>query len=250
MISLLLMTAALAATDVQLKTADGQSLRAATSLAQGAKRGVILVHMEGGSADDWTYLADRMSRSGLTVVAPDLRGHGKNPKKELVDADYRAMVSDVEAAAGWLKKQGVSDLACVGASLGANLCLQAAAKDPLMENVVLLSPSLNFKTVTSGDALQRYGDRPVLIVASQEDAASRTAATALQNAATGQKHLEMLQNAGRGTRMLNQEAKLEGLVLSWLLGTFKLSSGEIVTPKPASADPGTVETTGKKLPGH
>ena len=50
--------------------------------------------------------------------------------------------------------------------------------------------------------------------------------------------------------MLNQDANLEGLVLSWLLGTYKLSSGEIVTPKPAAADPGTVETTGKKLPGH
>lgn len=250
MLTLLMMAGALAATDVQLRATDGTSLRAATQVTAGAKRGVILVHMEGGSADDWGYLSDRVARGGLSVIAPDLRSHGKNARKELTDADYQAMVGDVEAAAAWLKKQGVNDLACVGASLGANLCLQAAAKDPLLENVVLLSPGLNVKTVTAGDALQRYGDRPVLIVASQEDVASRTAATVLQNAATGQKHLEMLQNAGRGTKMLNQNANLEGLVLSWLLGTFKLSSGEIVTPKPAAADPGTVETSGKKLPGH
>lgn len=250
MISFLLLGAALAGTDVQLKTADGQSIHASAVPSAGAKRGVILVHMEGGSAEDWGYLSDRLNRAQLTVIAPDLRGHGKNTHKELTDADYQAMVADVNASASWLRKQGITEVSCVGASVGANLCLRAAAQDPQMENVVMLSPGLNIKGVTSGDALPGYGDRPLLIVASQEDAASRSAATVLDSAAQGQKHLEMLQNAGRGTRMLNQNANLEGLVLSWLLGTFKLSSGEIVTPKPAAADPGTVETTGKKLPGH
>jgi len=250
MISLLLLGGALAATDVQLKTADGQAIHANTTPSAGAKRGVILVHMEGGSSEDWGYLSDRLNRAQLTVIAPDLRGHGKNAHRELTDADFQAMVDDVGASAAWLHKQGVTEVSCVGASVGANLCLRAAARDPQLENVVMLSPGLNIKGVTSGDALQGYGDRPLLLVASQEDSASRTAATVLNNAALGQKHLEMLQNAGRGTKMLNQDANLEGLVLSWLLGTYKLSSGEIVTPKPAAADPGTVETTGKKLPGH
>lgn len=250
MLALLLVAVAAAATDVQIKTADGQTLRAASEPVPGSKHGVVLVHGEGGTAGEWSYLASRLAKSGLPSLAPDLRGHGKNPKKELTEADWKAMTADVEAAVAWLRRQGVDELACVGASLGANLCAQVAARDPEIQNLVLLSPGLNLKGVTAGDALQRYGDRPVLIVASAEDAQAKTAATVLVNAATGQKQVEMLQNAGRGTRMLNQNANLEGLVLSWVLGTYQLSSGEIVTPKPAAADPGTVETTGKKLPGH
>lgn len=247
---LLFLLSAFAATDVQLRTADGKSLHAVSQVASGSKKGVVLVHMEGRSAEDWRYLADRFSKSQLSVVAPDLRGHGANGVKDLTEADYQAMVADVEAAAAWLRKQGVTDVSCVGASVGANLCLLAAARDPQMVNLVLLSPGLNIKGVTTGDAMQRYGERPVLIVASSEDALAKGAATVLSNAALGQKQVEMLQNAGRGTRMLNQDARLEGTILSWLLGTFKLTGGEIVTPRPAAAAPGTVETTGTKLPGH
>lgn len=153
MIALALLGTALAATDVQLKTSDCQSIHASAEPTSGAKSGVILVHMEGGSAEDWGYLSDRLSRAQLIVIAPDLRGHGKNAHHELTDADYQAMVNDVGAASAWLRKQGVTQLSCVGASLGANLCLRAAAADPQMENVVMLSPGLNIKGVTSGDAL-------------------------------------------------------------------------------------------------
>lgn len=239
-----------AAEELQIKAQDGVTLHATAAAVPGSKRGVVLVPMEGRSSEDWKYLEDRLTRSQTSAIAIDLRGQGKNPPKALSDADYKAMVQDVAAGVAWLRKQGATEISCAGASLGANLCLQAAVRDPQIVNAVLLSPGMNIKGITAGDAIVAYGDRPVLIVASAEDATARVAATALETTALGQKHLVMLQNAGRGTKMLNQDANLEGLVLSWLLGTYQLSSGEIVHPKPAQADLGTVETEGKKLPSH
>lgn len=247
MLTLLLATAALAAQNVQIKAADGTAIAASTEVVKGSKKGVVLVHMEGRTAEDWTYLADRLAKSQLTTVAPNLRGHGGSGGA--ADA-FPAMVGDVQASIAWLHKQGVAEVSCVGASVGANLCVQAAAADPSVVNVVMLSPGLNIKGVTSSDAMPRYGDRPLLVVAASGDAASTSAAKVLQGVAQGQKHVEILQGTAKGTRMLNENANLEGLIQSWLLGTFSLSSGEIVTPKPGSAAPGTVETTGEKLPSH
>lgn len=247
-LALLSLSAALAATDIKLTTSDGKALHAVSQVSAGAKRGVVFVHQEGRTAEDWRFLIDRVGKSQLTAVAPDLRGHGGSAAT-LTDADYPKMIEDVRASAAWLRKQGVTEVTCVGASLGANLCAQAAASDPAMVNLVLLSAGMNIKGVTAGDAVQRYGDRPVLIVASNDDPQSKAAANVLNNAATGQKQLELLPGSGRGTRMLNDNAGLEGLILSWIMGTYTLSSGEIVKPKPSGVDPGSVETTGKKLGG-
>lgn len=246
MIALLSLTTALAATDLKLSTSDGAALHAVGQVSQGSKRGVIFVHQEGRNADDWRFLLDRVSKAQFTAVAPDLRGHGASAAT-ITDADYPKMVEDVRASAVWLRKQGVTELTCVGAGVGANLCAQVAASDPNMVNLVLLSAGMNIKGVTAGDAVQRYGDRPVLIVASTGDAQGKATATVLNNVAQGQKQLEMLPGAARGTKMLNDNAGLEGLVFSWIAGTYTLAGGELVNPKPSSSDPGSVQTTGKAI---
>lgn len=251
MIHLLFAAAALAAQDVNLTTDDGVRLHASARPAPGAKRGVVLVHMQGRSATDWDHLAEKLARADFAVIAPDLRGHGPQAAAAPADEDYPRMVADVKAASAWLRAQGVSDVSCAGAGLGANLCLRAAAEDPGIVNAVLLSPGLNFKGVTSGDAIAPYGDRPLLIVASKEDSYAARTAQVLDERATGQRHLELLEAAGSGTKMLNREPALEGMVISWLLGTFQLASGDVVRPRPAIAnDPAAIETTGKKLDAH
>ena len=56
-----------------------------------AAKGVVLVHMLGRDASDWKYFAARLNRSGFTVIAPDLRGHGSSDgaDADLTDADVR-----------------------------------------------------------------------------------------------------------------------------------------------------------------
>ena len=51
--------------------------------------------------------------------------------------------------------------------------------------------------------------------------------------------------------MLTRNAKMEGMVTSWLIGTFKLMTGEIVRPQAKINRSGdTVETSGKKMQVH
>lgn len=248
MIPFLLLGAALAAQDVTLKTADGVALHALVEPTKNAKKGVVLVHMVGRSAEDWRHMAGKLSLNGFMVVAPDLRKHGKNtPVGEPTPEDFAAMRKDVEASVAYLRSKGVTDVACAGASIGANLCLQAAAADPAIVNVVMLSPGLNYKGVTVNEAIIAYGDRPVLLVASNDDAYSARSAAALHEKAVGQKHLEALDAAGHGTVMLNRSPGLENTMVAWINGTFKLTSGELVAPRPAPAKLEKVETTGKKI---
>jgi esterase/lipase len=247
---LLLLAPARAATDQSLTTKDGVKLHARVEKQKGATRGVVLVHMLGRSAEDWSYLSGKLLAGGFQVVAPDLRGHGGSTAtvKTLTDADYPKMVQDVAASVAWLRSQGVTEITCVGASLGANLCVQAASADPAVGSLVLLSPGLNYKGVTSGDALGLYGNRPVLLVASKDDAYSARSVTLLEESAKGQKSLLLLEEAGHGTKMLNRDPSLEGQVMAWLNGSYKLSNGESVSIKPAvAADVGTVQTEGTRL---
>lgn len=250
--ALALLTGSAFAGDVSLKAADGTALKA-ISAGDTSKRGVVLVHMLGRQAEDWKFFADRLARSGMRSVAVDLRGHGGSARsgEELTEADFAAMSADVTAAVAWLRDQGVTEVSCAGASIGANLCLQVAAKDPDIVNVVALSPGLNYKGVTVVDALGAYGERPLLLVASEEDRYAAKTALVLDERAKGQHHYEMLQEAGHGTKMLNRDPGLEGLVMSWLLGTYELGAGEVVVPRPASG--GNVEnvaTEGEKLDSH
>ncbi len=249
----LLLSLAHAASTTSLSTEDGARIHARTQVVKGATRGVVLVHMLARTGQDWTSLMERLDGAGVTSIAVDLRGHGKSSKAggELTEADYLAMGGELRAAAAWLRAQGAAEISCVGASIGANLCTQFAAQDPSIVNLVLLSPGLNYKGIKSGSALIAYGNRPVLIVASEDDRFSFRASGYLEEAAKGQVHFETFAEAGHGTRMLTQSATLEGQITSWLIGSFKLISGDIVRPQAAiKHNDSPIQTEGKKLQVH
>ena len=236
--------------DISLKTPDGMALHGTHVGPMGADSGVVLVHMAGRSGEDWRFIAEKLGRGGLSTVAIDLRGHGTSGKagETLTEADYAAMESDVEAAIAWLRESGTTSVACAGASLGANLCVRVAARDPKIVNLVMLSPALKKHGLTTAAAMAAYGDRPVLLVASTEERYDGISAEKLEARAVGQKHLELLSDAGHGTKMLNRDPALEGLMLSWLMGTYELAGGDVVRPRPASGGGiKAIETEGKSL---
>ncbi len=236
-----------------LTAADGGTVHALVTEVKDSSKGVVLAHMLGRDSSDWVSLAKRLESVKLSSIAVDLRGHGKSSSsgETLEAADYLAMLEDLKAAAAWLRARGVTEVSCVGASIGANLCAQLGAADPGIVNVVLLSPGLNYKGVTSGAALKAYGDRPVLIVAAEDDRFGPRNADALEGIAQGQVHYELLPEGGHGTKMLTRASNLESLVMSWLAGTFKLMSGDFVRPQAEVTQQNTdIETSGKKMQVH
>lgn len=239
-------------TDTKLPTADGQTVAASVGVpAKGGQNGVVFVHMAGRNRDDWAAVADKFYRSGMSVVTVDLRGHGGNVTSEappaLTGADWSAMKEDVKAAVAELKKRGAQKVALVGAEVGANLALAVAADDPTIASVALLSPGLDYKGILSGEAAKRYGPRPVLYVASNDDAYGLRSATALDSVATGPHTLKVFEAAGKGTKMFNREPTLE----SQLLGFVNTSWTAAAVPTTGAADltikTDAMETTGKRI---
>ena len=195
-------------------------------------RGVIFLHMVGRSAADWRYLSGKVNRAGFHTLALDLRGHGRNVPEgrvaeELNHAEYGAMVSDVAVAVSWFRDRGVEQVSFVGASVGANLALTVAAEDETIHNLVLLSPGLDFKGIDLTGKTSDYGERPLLLAVSSEDAYSARTCLLLDSEAMGHHHLAIYESVGHGSRMLTRAPPLEPLVLSWLLETWGVSSGTL-----------------------
>jgi len=82
--------------------------------------------------------------------------------------------------------------------------------------VVLLSPGLNYFGVTTSDALEAYGKRPILIAASSEDTNSADSSQELVKTALGESKLLTYDGAGHGTAMLQNEPELQKIILGWL----------------------------------
>lgn len=206
--------------DIGMVTEDGVKLRG-TYYNPGVANapGVVLLHMLGRQRSDWEAFAGQLQEAGYGVIAIDLRGHGESEGER----DFSAMTKDAAIAAKFLRAREEIDpgrLAIIGASVGANIALNYAAEDPGILGAVLLSPGLDYRGVTTEDALKRYGDRLLLIVASEEDSyAASSSETLAAEAANAE--LVMLSDQGHGTRMLNEESGLEQTILDWLAVLFE-----------------------------
>lgn len=104
----------------------------------------------------------------------------------------------------------------IGASIGANLALGQAAREPRIKGVVLLSPGLEYRGIKTADPMQAYGQRPVLIVAAEGDSYAADSSRKLNDLAQGAHHLEMFRGNAHGTDLLSAQPELRWLILEWL----------------------------------
>lgn len=211
---------------VSLRTADGLTL--AATWHEPSRRpapAVILVHMLGGSRRDWGSLGSRLAADGIGALAIDLRGHGNSDPVAMPAAppEFTAMVADLEAARGYLGTRSdvqQSRIGIAGASLGANLAALAAAGDPLVQSLALLSPSLDYRGLRIEAAVRKYGARPALLVSSDDDAYAGRSVKDLQKAGSGTREALMLSGAGHGTHMLARDPGLARTLVDWFRRTL------------------------------
>jgi alpha-beta hydrolase superfamily lysophospholipase len=183
---------------------------------------VVLVHMLTRSSRDWDVTAERLHQAGFVVLALDLRGHGDSSGSLTAGADLSPMLQDVVAALGWLKHRpevATARIGIAGASVGASLAIQAAAADPSIRSVALLSPGIEYRGLRSDAAMRKYGDRPVLLIASKNDPYALRSSKALAEEAP-RTQLETLDDAGHGTVMLTKSDGLVGRLVDWFKATL------------------------------
>lgn len=184
---------------------------------------VILVHMLGRSRRDWDSLASRLAESGIGALAIDLRGHGDSVYFAGAEGDYSSMVNDVTAARRYLAGRPdvlPSRIGIAGASIGANLAVLAAAADTAVASVALLSPSLDYRGLRIEAAARKYGSRPMLLVASDDDPYATRSAHEMQKGGTGRELLP-LTAAGHGTNMLTRSYELPPALVDWFRRTLQ-----------------------------
>ena len=208
---------------VELTTRDGVVLKSTYYPSETIKSnapGLILLHMVRSNKESWETFAKAAQQAGYAVLVPDLRGHGENEEKNF---NYIQMDQDVEAAISWMINRPEIDndkIGIAGASIGGNLGLLVAGENPKVKSVVMLSPGLNYNEVISVDALANYGQRPVMFVATEKDTYSADSARTLNAQALGQHQLQIYPGTEHGTDILQAQAGLQPMMLSWFATTM------------------------------
>jgi pimeloyl-ACP methyl ester carboxylesterase len=213
------------AEELSIEGAEGLTIRGTfyPGRGDGARPGVLLLHVNGGSRGDWQPLAGQLADNGFAALAIDMRGHGETGSR----SDWNLAAEDLSRVWTTLAERedvDASSTAIVGASIGANMALVTAANEMAIKTIILLSPGLDYFGVTTDDRLVEYSPRPVLIVASEEDGQAARSSRALNELASDTSTLIMYDGAGHGTTMLQRRPELAGEILSWLGQTLDVGS--------------------------
>jgi pimeloyl-ACP methyl ester carboxylesterase len=206
---------------VELTTEDQLSIKATYyPVTNSPAPALLLVHMVNSNKDVWQKFATTAQQDGYAVLAIDLRGHGESSGESY---DYDAMPVDVATALNWLTNRpeiAADRIGLVGASIGANLVLNAAGNDTNIKSVILLSPGLDYSGITANAALASYDKRPVMFVAAENDTYSADSARTLNSLALGQHQLQIYPGNDHGTALLNAQAGLTPMMLAWFKTTL------------------------------
>lgn len=170
---------------MELQTTDGVIIVGDFINPAGAKKTVLLLHMMPAVRDSWEPLSAELNNAGFATLAIDLRGHGESTEmqkvggeklkldyKNFTDKDHQASRLDVDAAMNFLKSKGFSEenISLLGASIGANLTLDAMYRYHKIARGVLLSPGLDYRGVLTESAIKQLGaNQKVWIIAAQAD---------------------------------------------------------------------------------
>lgn len=218
---------------VSFQTKDGIKIigdffDAKTLPAQAGKKSILLLHILPGDRRDFGEFAELLRQNDYNVLNIDERGHGDSEAwagemgswQEFTQADYDKMIYDIEAAVEFLKnKIPKTELAIIGASIGANLALLYGAKaQPKV--VAALSPGLNYKGIKTEIASRNFRQN-LLIAASRDDSYSFESSERLfEISAAKNKEFIKYEFAGHGTRMFNSEQELKQRILDFLAKNF------------------------------
>lgn len=182
---------------------------------------VVLVPMLGRPKDDWQAVGQRLADAGISALAIDLPGTNlPSDPAELTrwHEDIRAAVaylagrpSDVRAGA----------IGLLGASLGANLAVVAAAAEPGVRSLALVSPSVDYRGLRIETPLRQFGARPALLVASLHDPYAARSVRELAADPPGARQMRWSDTAAHGTVLLARDADLVRSLVEW----FQLTLG-------------------------
>jgi dienelactone hydrolase len=185
----------------------------------------VLLPMLGRTHRDWDATAVKLVEAGIAVLAVDFRQlpvAAPDPA-DAVSNPFASCVLDAEAARAYLAARpevNPARIGMAGASLGANAAVLAAANDPSVRSLALLSASLDYRGLKLEQALKKFASRPALLVASSEDPYALRSARDAVTMGDGARELRVLSGAGHGTVMLARDPDLASALVDWFVRTL------------------------------
>lgn len=180
----------------------------------------MLAHQSDGDQTDWYEFAAVLASSGYTALTFNFEGYcgGGCSRGGLPTAE---LWTDIVAAVGFLEDRGATRIGLIGASLGGEASIAAAAHlGDRVSALVSLSASLGLAEIGIGGARRDASSitSPKLFVAGSSDASAAEAARFFERAAGEPKHLAILPFGEHGVDLLRWEAgeRARPLVLSFL----------------------------------
>lgn len=211
---------------VTLQTVDGVVIIG--SFAESIhRRGILLLHMMPATRESWDPLLPLCEAAQMDALAIDLRGHGESTDQlgtrihyqTFTPEDHQRSRFDVDRGIQFLQEQNIplEHIAIVGASIGANLAIDALSRYQKMRMVVALSPGLDYRGVLTMPAIEQLQPhQSVLLVASQEDEYAYESCKKMCAARSEQIQCMQVSNAGHGTDMMNAEKGLDKKIIEWI----------------------------------
>jgi dienelactone hydrolase len=211
---------AAAARAVSYRAGDGRTITALLNEAgQRPAPAVVLVSMLGRPKEDWQATGQRLADANITALMIDLPGQVL-PGDPAVLAGWS---TDIGAALSFLEslpdvRPGAVGVA--GASVGGSLAVVAAADDPRVRSLALISPSLDYRGLRIENAMRQYGARPALLIASLQDPYAARSSRTLAEDPPGIRELQWSDLAAHGTALLTREPNLVQALVSWFQRTL------------------------------
>jgi pimeloyl-ACP methyl ester carboxylesterase len=197
-------------TRVEIEASDGLMLvgdfYAASTEDDEPVPAILLLHMLSSNRTAWEpVLPVLVAEYQFAVLNIDMRGHGETGGSQ----EWTLAEADVQTLIDWLREQDGIDpdaVSIVGASIGSNLAIRGWSNDENVATAVALSPGLDYRGVTTANAVEIQPNRPIMLVASRNDFPSATAINDLYDLTSGYAAVRMYDGNLHGTNLFRDEA--------------------------------------------
>jgi dienelactone hydrolase len=204
---------------VIFRAEDGRALAALVfEPGQRPAAAVVLVPMLGRVKEDWDLVGQRLADANILALAIDLPG-----LSDTGDAKVLAAGGAVRAAVAYLSARSdvrAGAVGIAGASLGGSLAALAAAANPAVRSLALISPSLDYRGLRIEAAMNQYGGRPALLVASTHDPYAYRSARELAKEPPGPRETRFSETVAHGTVLLARDPEMSRALIEWFQRTL------------------------------
>jgi pimeloyl-ACP methyl ester carboxylesterase len=207
--------------EIRFDSADGVTLAGRLFGPDEGSAGVVLAHMFPADQSSWYAFADRLAGEGYRVLTFDFRGYCPGGDAGCSEGEKRIadIWQDVVGAMDALRREGVSRIALIGASMGGTASLVAASKEGEdVDAIVTLSAPTSFEGLVADPETVSQLTAAKLFIAGHADTAAAEAVEVLYAEALQPKRPLILTTEDHGTDILagNQAGIASTEILSWL----------------------------------